>query len=85
MALTKEDLQAIREVMREENAHIIGQQEINTRAIVNLENNVIHELQLLNENLPDVIIRHEAVVELEAKVDNHDRRIFVLEQLAANK
>lgn len=89
MALTQQDLQAIRDVIQQETApiksdiaEIKAQQNIHTGSITTLENSVMHELKLLSENLPNAIARHEELVELVAKADNHDHRIFALEQVA---
>lgn len=65
-------------------ARLSEQQDVNTRAILRLENNIMHELKLLNENLPDAVARNEQLKELESTVDNHDHRIFALEQKAVN-
>ena len=55
------------------------QQVVHTKSIMTLENKVMHELKLLNENLPDVIARHEELNDLREDVDDHDNRIFALE------
>lgn len=58
------------------------QQAVHTRSILSLENKTLHELKLLNENLPDVIVRHEELKILRKTVDDHSNRIFALEQVA---
>lgn len=80
MALTPEDLQAIAELLQP----IKEQQEIHTRSITKLENSVMHELEMLNENLPDALARREAFEDVAAKVDDHGNRIFALEQKVSN-
>lgn len=92
MALTKDDLRAISallEPIKEQQTtleskvtQIEEQQKIHTRSIMTLENKVMHELKILNENLPDVIARHEELNDLRETVDDHDHRIFALEQMA---
>lgn len=99
MALTQEDLQAIgalmdaklAPVLEQQQAHttninaILEQQETHTQAIMNLENSVTHELKMLNELLPDALSKRETFEDVAAMVDNHDTRIFALEQKAANE
>ncbi len=53
-------------------------------SVANLENNVMHELKLLSENLPNAVARHETLKTLETQVENLDHRIFALEQKASN-
>jgi len=100
MALTKDDLSAIEQILdkkldekldekfdkklEEKLKPIEERLTANTQSIMTLENKVMHELKLLNENLPDVIARHEELNDLQEAVDDHDNRIFALEQ-AANK
>lgn len=94
MALTKEDLQAIGALLEPISTRLDKmdgrldsmeeQHGIHTKAITNLENKVMHELKLLNENLPDALAKREAFEDVCAKVDDHDKRIFALEQKASN-
>ena len=66
-------------------AQIKEQQEVHTRSITQLENSVMHELKLLNENLPDAVARSEKLDEVAGTVENHGQRIFALEQKAVNE
>ena len=63
---------------------MVEQQATHTQAIMNLENNVMHELKMLNELLPDALAKREAFEGVAAKVEDHDNRIYALEQKAAN-
>ena len=89
MALTKDDLCAIEQLfdkkMDEKLESIIEQQATHTRSIMTLENKVMHELKLLNENLPDVIARHEELNDLRETVDDHDNRILRSNRLRTKK
>ena len=81
----KEQQDAMKEqqdVMKEQQDAMKEQQAMHTRSIMTLENKVMHELKLLNENLPDVITRNEELKELRETVDDHGNRIFALEQVA---
>ena len=40
----------------------------------------MRELKLLNENLPDVIAKSEKLEELSVTVEDHDHRIWAIEQ-----
>ena len=71
--------------MQEQQVSMMEQQEIHTRSITKLENSVMHELKLLNELLPNALAKREAFEDVAAKVEDHDRRIFALEQKAANE
>lgn len=70
--------------MQEDIATIKEQQEVHTRSITTLENSVMHELKLLNENLPNAITKAEKVDEIANTVDEYGNRIFALEQKVAN-
>ncbi|MDL2294029.1 hypothetical protein LJC60_05290 [Ruminococcaceae bacterium OttesenSCG-928-D13] len=71
--------------MEQSQAAMLEKQDNHTKAIMNLENSVMHELKMLNELLPDALAKREAFEDMAAKVDDHDNRIFALEQAAANQ
>lgn len=72
------------EKVRHTQQELVGHVNALRGSVGNLENNVMHELGVLNENLPDALARREAFEEVEAKVDDHDGRIYALEQKASN-
>lgn len=88
MALTKEDLQAIEQLLDkkvgEKLEPIREQLDVHTRSITNMEQNVMRELKLLNENLPNALARSEKLEEVSATVEAHDHRIYSLEQKVSN-
>ena len=49
-------------------------------SVLQLENSVVHQLRLLNENLPDVMARRESIVQMRSSIDDFGSRIFALEQ-----
>ena len=61
---------------------VVEQLHVHTSSIIQLERRVQDEFKLLNENLPDVIVRNDKVTELESKIENHDVRLFALEEHA---
>ncbi|NLW79761.1 MAG: hypothetical protein GXY32_10180 [Ruminococcaceae bacterium] len=91
MALTKEDLQAIREMMQEENADIRadiqnlnkGMKKLN-ETVAKIEVSHGQKLSALYDAHVDTMRNATTIKELDAKVENHSHRIFALEQ-AANK
>ena len=52
--------------------------------IANLYQNYDKQFKLLNENLPDAIVRNENLKQLEGTVENHGERIYALEQKVVN-
>lgn len=69
------------EKMRDTQYNMVEHVDALRGSVGKLENNIMHELHLLNENLPDVIERREQVMELAAAMDDHSHRIFALEQV----
>ena len=77
-------IQLAMEEVRPTQANIMEHTDIINASVMNLENNTMRELRLLNENLPDVMERREQIVEMATTVEEHDHRIFALEQKVAN-
>lgn len=84
MSLTKEDLQAIGDLIDSKlNAAIASSEERMVRQFgVIIESKVVKELKTIQEGITGWNDRNHQIDRLEYEVEEHDHRIFALEQVA---
>ena len=81
MALSKEDLQAISELL---DAKLEAKLEPLHQRIATMESATLKKLDLLTESIGHVNERYAQLDKVEKTVENHGDRIFALEQAANN-